>query len=98
VHPLHEIHVPQAPNEITEQPLPTMAWLERSTQLLSDECARIVHTLRNCGVDSCGDAKEVIGALQRVTESLDGMVASACMLWTWQDLLKVRHRCPYTLA
>jgi hypothetical protein len=75
-----------------------MARLERSMQSLSDECARIVHTLRNCGADSCGDAKEVIGALQRVTESLERVVASVCILWTWQDLLKVRRHWPYTLA
>ncbi len=91
--------MPQAPNEVAEQPLRMPAWLENSTQSLSDECARVVHALRHGEAsDRDGDAKEVLGALQQVKASLDGVVASTHMLWTWQDLLKVcqRVRCPYT--
>ncbi len=64
VHRLHEIHLPQAPNEVAGQPLPILAWLKQSAQSLNDDFARIVHTLRHGAIDSCGDAKEVLGVLQ----------------------------------
>jgi hypothetical protein len=67
--------------------------LERSMQSLNAECARILQTLRHGEViDQGGDALEVLRALQHVKESLDVTMACADLLWTWQDLFKVRQR------
>jgi hypothetical protein len=83
VHRLHEIQVSQAPTEFTEQ-------IERSVQWLNDESARILHALRHGeAIDGGGDAQEALGALQQVSASLDGLVESAELLWTWHDLFKV---------
>jgi hypothetical protein len=63
--------------------------LERGMQWLTAESARILHTLRHIDAD---DATEVLRALWRVRGLLDGLIESAHMLWTWQDLFKVWHR------
>ena len=67
--------------------------LERGLQWLTAESARILHTLRHIdAIDKAGDATEVLRALWRVNDLLDGAVESAHVLWTWQDLFKVRQR------
>jgi hypothetical protein len=62
-------------------------------QWLTAESARILHTLRHIdAINKAGDAAEVLRALWRVKDLLDGAVESAHMLWTWQDLFKVCQR------
>ena len=72
--------------------------LEKSMQSLNAECARIMRTLRLGEViDQGGDAQEVLRALQLVKESLDVTMTCVDLLWTWQDLFKVKmsRRYPY---
>jgi hypothetical protein len=67
--------------------------LERCLQRLTAESTRILNTLRHIEViDEAGDAAEVLRVLWRAKDLLDGLVESAHMLWTWQDLFKVWHR------
>ena len=61
-------------------------------QWLNDECARIVHTLcHGEASNSGGDAKEVLRALHKLRESLNGMVEYSRLLFPWQDVLQVCH-------
>jgi hypothetical protein len=95
---LHEIHVSQAPNEVPGHVPRMWPHLERSVQWRNDEGARILHRLRHGeAFDRGGHAKEVLRALQQAKESLDGLVESAGLLWTWQYLLQVAtsRRCRY---
>ena len=62
-------------------------------QWLTAESARILHMLHHIEeIDKAGDAAEVLRALWRVKDLLDGAVESAHMLWTWKDLFKVCQR------
>ena len=86
-------HTSQVWNGSPEQPPRLPPQLERAMQWLTAESARILHTLRHIdAIDKAGDAAEVLRALWRVKDLLDGAVESARMLWTWQDLFKVRQR------
>ena len=57
---------------------------------MTDESARIMHMLcHGEAIDGGGDAHEVLGALQQVSASLDGLVESTELLSMWQDFFKV---------
>ena len=67
--------------------------LERSMQSLNAQCAQILQTLLHGEViNNGGDAQDVLRVLQHVQEALDVAMACAGLLWTWQDLFKVRQR------
>jgi hypothetical protein len=89
--PLHELQVSEVPHELSEHAPCILPQLERSMQSLNAQCARILQTLRHGEVIAKGgDAQEVLRALQQVQESLDVAVESADLLWTRQDVFKVR--------